>query len=155
VVLTSADGGRVELRIAGYEFPEDPQGDGNGDWDANWLVVSGAVAAADGRAWEFTDPLLTTWEAVELLEWLRRAVGGHLRSGDGLAFVEPDLELAYRGRVDGRVLLTVTLDEEAGPVGSARPDRGPAAELELAVDVDSLRRATDEWRRELAGTPPR
>jgi len=83
--LRSLDGASVELRVAGYEFPDyqvhatdvsvaflraltlAPQLPTDADprsWpaigDANWLQVCGRITLADGRTWEFKDPCLTT-----------------------------------------------------------------------------------------------
>jgi hypothetical protein len=73
VLLRGDDGVEVELRIAGYQFPDaevDPVGRG---WDANWLVIAGRVRTAPGEEWTFRDPGLTTWEVAEVADWLEQA----------------------------------------------------------------------------------
>jgi hypothetical protein len=70
--LNSSDGVSVDLRIAGYECP----GVIDSEWGANWLQVCGHITLADGRAWAFEHPSLTTWEARELGDWLREVAAG-------------------------------------------------------------------------------
>src|SRR5881392_1642007 len=102
--LRSYDGASVELRIAGYEFPDYkvrsadvavrwlqaldvaqalpsafPRADAKKlarDWDANWLQVCGDVTLVDRRAWVFEEPCLMTWEARELGSWLGEVAAG-------------------------------------------------------------------------------
>ena len=47
--LCSPDGASVELRITGYEFPEDSPSTRLSELDANWLQVHGSITLADGR----------------------------------------------------------------------------------------------------------
>jgi hypothetical protein len=75
--LVSRSGSSVELHIAGYQFP-DARPHGDEDWDANWLIISGQVDAGRRLRWEFRDPSLTTWEASELIAWMRQVSAGEV-----------------------------------------------------------------------------
>ena len=44
--------------------------------DLSWLQVCGNITPADGTAWAFEDPCLTTWEARELGDRLREVAAG-------------------------------------------------------------------------------
>lgn len=98
-MLLDDDGGaEVELHVAGYERPdatvEGAEVDGGG-WDANWLVISGAVRTGEGETWSFRDAGLTTWEVAELADWLERAARGDVAavtgpSDDGADQVDDD-----------------------------------------------------------------
>ena len=51
--------------------------------------MAGSVLLPVGETWSFEDPCLTTWEAKELLDWLRQVQDGHVqpsasRSGDSV-----------------------------------------------------------------------
>src|SRR5215475_14419190 len=137
--LKSSDGASVELRIAGYEFPDYPAPalgspvPGAGDWDANWLQVAGNVTLADGRTWAFEDPCLTTWEARGLGEWLREVSAGTERPFRGirepqgwLVFTEPNLSLTLQERTVGRVRMRIEFTGETKPpLTHGSPDSCP------------------------------
>lgn len=117
--LQSTDGTTVELSIKDYQFgsSNEPR-----DWDANWLVVAGAVALSDGATWSFEDPCLTTWEARELLDWLRQVHAGHVQpsiwSSDEerlLVFTEPNIAFSLAARSEDSVTIRAHLSLESGP----------------------------------------
>ena len=49
----------VRLSILRYQFPHIT----TGEYDANWLIIRGHVSL-DDRSWTFSDPSLTTFEAL-------------------------------------------------------------------------------------------
>lgn len=140
MLLVGEDGARVELRVVGYEIPEaDPAED---EWDANWLLVSGSVRLVAGAGWSFCEPALTTWEAADLVSWMRRAAQGEVPVATGievttaappaedadqpywwdrlqdagwLTFTEPDLAFAVGGYDGPRVVLLVGFGAESAP----------------------------------------
>lgn len=75
--IVSRSGPSVELHIAGYQFPG-ARPDGDDDWDANWLIISGRVDAGEHLRWGFRAPSLTTWEVSELIEWMRQVSAGEV-----------------------------------------------------------------------------
>lgn len=66
----STDGKRLDLRIAGYQYPALlGTGAGEAEWDdANWLISAGKVLAGFGDAWSFAEPCMTVFEAQRLGE---------------------------------------------------------------------------------------
>ena len=68
VLLAGLEGNELELRVVGYQFPDDD----TDPWDSNWLLVSVRVVSPAGT-WEVVDPCLTTWEAKHLVRWLVNA----------------------------------------------------------------------------------
>jgi hypothetical protein len=135
--LNSSDGASGELRIAGYQYPDyykapSPEalqrlmGGANipvvfGKSDLNWLQVSGNIIPADGTAWAFSDPCLTTSEARELGDWLRQVAAGIgpprgcCDSQGWLTFIEPNVGFTLEDRTAGRVRITVEFTGEVKP----------------------------------------
>lgn len=60
---------RLSIRVEGYQYRHlDATTDAT--YDPNWLNIQGRVETRE-RQWKFVDACLLTWEAVELLEWMR------------------------------------------------------------------------------------
>ena len=125
VKLVSSDGASISLHPAAYQFemPPPAEDEDEDEGDANWLMISGAVCAADGRRWAFLDPCLTTSEARSLSAWLRRvACGNAAEEPRSIAFTEPNLAFGASDQSAGRVRLQVRFSHEAlPPLGTARP----------------------------------
>jgi hypothetical protein len=179
--LNSSDGVSVELRINGYQFPDlgvvprvvgqIPWADGrtlpvvfDDKWDPNWLQVCGRITLADGRAWAFEDPCLTTWEAQELGDWLRGVGAGTEQSfrayGEPqgyLGFTEPNLGFKLEERTAGRVRITAEFTGEATPPWFRRgPERAPNSYfVRLDLSAGGIAKAAESWMHELAEFPER
>ena len=144
----------------GYEFPDRIAPDDERDWDANWLQISGVVRDGDLN-WSFEEPCLTTDEARQLLEWLRRVAAGDIGAHRGsdsavLGFTEPNLQFALRERTAHAALVVVSFAQESSPPGSADDLRyGEGHGVPLRVSAAALRRAAEEWERELEPFPKR
>jgi len=178
--LNSSDGASVELRIAGYEFQghcpiptlkevQQQMGRANArvvgvDWDVNWLQVRGNITPADGAAWAFEDPCLTTWEARELGDWLRAVAAGTVPPSAGgshfegwMGFTEPYLSFELADRMAGRVRIRAHFTGEVKPPWFQRGhERSPNSYL-LLVDVsaDEVAQAAESWMQHLAEFPVR
>ena len=168
MLLTSLDGASLELRPTGYQFAEDSRAGDNWDdeWDPNWLVVHGEVRTAQGDAWSFDDPCLTTWEARELAAWLRDAAEGRVAPTDTptedspglLSFVEPNLGFSVASVDDSAVVVRAHLSAEAV---TARPVEGPdqwalyAYSVPLTLGRNELLSAARVWEDELTPFPKR
>jgi hypothetical protein len=159
--LNSSDGVSVDLRIAGYECP----GVIDSEWGANWLQVCGHITLADGRAWAFEHPSLTTWEARELGDWLREVAAGTVPPsppGSGkfeglMCFTEPNLSFNLADRSADRVRIGVDFTQEATPPWLKRR-RGRYSSnytVRLDVSVDEVTQAAESWIHDLAGFPER
>ncbi len=154
VRLLSADKSSLELGIARYQFP-DLQGHGDRDWDANWLQISGTVVTAGGQTWSFEDPSLTTWEAAELGEWLRKVADGSVKPSpfgtEGaeqfLCFTEPNLAFGLEGRVADQVWLRVHFSLEALPPWLSGAEQSGIFDFFVVFDVPAAQVgiAADDW----------
>jgi len=175
--LNSSDGASVELRIAGYQFPDYGthaadrglprlKGLGNiavvGDdeWDPNWLQVAGNIALADRRTWAFEDPCLTTWEARELGEWLREVAAAQEQPFRGiheprgwLYFTEPNLGLTLEERTVCRVWMRFDFNAEAQPPWTQGGPDGCLVSLD--VSVGEVAEAAESWMQNLSEFPAR
>lgn len=138
----------VDLRPAGYQYPSTA-----GGWDGNWLLVRGEVGTPDGRAWSFTNPCLTTWEARSLGEWLRAVAENDVpvTSAEPFGFTEPNLALSLADRSDDRYTVCIHLAQDSRPPW--QPEG--ACLLPLRLGCEELLCGADEWNRELAAFPPR
>lgn len=54
----------VEFIITNYQFPDNQ----DGDWDGNRLNIYLKVDRKVGK-WQTIDPSLTTWEVQEIIDW--------------------------------------------------------------------------------------
>ncbi len=85
MLLKSADGSEFELSIEGYEFPQIVDDES----DSNWLRVRIRLKNREAEA-QTTDPCLLTWEAAELLEWIKYLTGLEGSVGYVPDFTEPN-----------------------------------------------------------------
>jgi hypothetical protein len=153
VILVGRQGTELELHIVGYQFPDerfDP-------WDSNSLLVSIRVVAPQGT-WEVVDPSLTTWEADQVVRWLRAlSQRADLLAGRPLALTEPNLALAagpILGHPD-RALVRACFALELRPPWL----KAVAGSGNLCVDLDVARHelatAATSLRADLARFPQR
>lgn len=153
--IISDDGAYLRMRPLGYQFgvepPEDP--DELDDWD-DWLIIAGEVSTADGRTWSFNDPCLTTGEAGDLLQWLRRQIGGE--QGDApLRFTEPNLTFRALAAPSPRRLLEVGFSYESLPPWMPGSGLTRVYPVTLNVPAGVLAPAADQWAAEIAAYPRR
>lgn len=145
MLLPSRTGDFVELFIDGYQFGESPAAS-TGGWDEHWLQIAGRVRRG-GESWVFRDPCLTTWEAHELLGWLRRAVE---YSPESIDFVEPNLAFDATSNDDVGTTIVVTLRAEAAPPTASDEIRwGRGCGITLDMSAASLRAAASAWENDL------
>lgn len=94
MLLRGEQGTELELRLVGYEHPQerfDP-------WDSNSLLVSVRVIAPQG-SWEVVDPCLTTWEAAHVVRWCAAlAARADLVANRPLGVSEPNVSFLGRAR---------------------------------------------------------
>ena len=147
--LVRGDGQSIELRIAGYEFPEME----TEAYDSNWLVVEGFVAHTRG-AWRFRDACLLTYEVADLADWLESIARDETIPSE-CGFIEPVLE--FRALVfDGYPVLRIYFELESRPEWAASDGAGKGdLWLELPLGEIDLVCAATELRRQLASYPQR
>jgi hypothetical protein len=124
VLIEDALGSSVSLDIVGYQFPtRQPDGEGF-DWDANWLLIRGTIAAGE-RCWSFNDPSMTTREAAELVVWLRDVASGAVPPATAgaerglLWFTEPNLSVRLESRAGSVANLAWYFAQDSSPPGSS------------------------------------
>ena len=132
--------------------------------DLNWLQVCGNITPADGTAWAFEDPCLTTWEARELGDRLREVAAGTeppfrgYREPQGwLIFTEPNLGFTLADRTAGRVRITVAFTLEVAPPWflGGQPHAPSSGLVHLDVSAEEVAQAAESWMRDLAEFPER
>ncbi|SMF94371.1 hypothetical protein SAMN02949497_1683 [Methylomagnum ishizawai] len=96
----------VELRIAGYEFPEI-----NRPLFDDWLMIEGDIIHPKGN-WRFRDPALTVGEATSLGNWLEGLPTVGKRSSWGA--MEPVLHFKLK-RSAGKPILQIGFGCESAP----------------------------------------
>jgi hypothetical protein len=131
-----------ELRIVGYQFPDQE----TADYDSNWLLIEGAVQHPRG-GWRFRDPSLLTYEVARLADWLEAAADG-TQLQPWCAFIEPNLSFEVVGHGVGRAL-RVSFAIEALPPWAKRGEDVhidfPFSEMDLVAAVASLRQQLSEF----------
>jgi hypothetical protein len=168
VRLTSSDGASLDLRPTRYQFEEAlrPSRNWDEEWDPNWLIIHGEVRTALGAAWSFDDPCLTTWEAAELLDWLRSAAEGRITATETpdedspgmLTFVEPNLGFSVAGQDDSHVAVRAHLSAEAvtnRPSAIPHPWDTYAYSVVLRLTRAELLAAAQDWQDDLTPFPRR
>ncbi|MCD9154948.1 WapI family immunity protein [Aeromicrobium duanguangcaii] len=139
----------LDLSIAGYEFDATTLG-ADAEWDANWLVVAGEVTTA-GETWTFRNPCLTTWEARELLEFLREA-----KVDASVEFTEPNLSFHVTEATDDTVTVGACLRAEAAAATATHDVRwGSGTSVWFRVSRGGLDEAATAWAAELECFPQR
>ena len=132
--------------------------------DLSWLQVCGNITPADGTAWAFEDPCLTTWEARELGDRLREVAAGTeppfrgYREPQGwLIFTEPNLGFTLADRTAGRVRITVAFTLEVAPPWflGGQPHAPSSGLVHLDVSAEEVAQAAESWMRDLAELPER
>lgn len=130
MLLESLDGTRFELTPLAYQFPQ-LSGENDHHWDANWLVIHGDLELVDGRTHAFTDPCLTTWEALRLADWLTNvAAGTPLVDEDGetdYAPLEPCIRMHHQDDGTGtgtEITIALYLSLEAAPPFVPETEKG-------------------------------
>jgi len=145
---------RLELAVAGYEFPDlfkDP-------YDANWLVIRASLASVHGAwRWQVEDAGALTWELEGCIRWLRALGSGEPTETEGWGFSEPDISFEIIRQDDGRVIgITVNLmDEFQPPTKVLIPRQGNVANLRFHAPPDVLDTFADGLAEGLARFPQR
>jgi len=101
---------RLDFAIAGYQFPDNH----DGDYDSNWLMVRLEVDSRLG-SWSVTEPCLLTRELVELVDAAAKAAEGRVYDTAELRFIEPNLAFFLRPVEDGNIEIMVEFDAECLP----------------------------------------
>jgi hypothetical protein len=133
-----------QLTIVDYQFPHLT----DDHWDANWLMISGSVQLS-GKAWNFKDPCLTTFEALGLADWLEACAHGAPEK-PYCSFTEPVLQFD----LPDAGTLRVSFALEASPPWGKQGDDWDKHGFNLPVGPQLLTAAAD-LRRQLERFPVR
>ena len=157
--ITASNGAAVNLDPLRWQFPPN-----TGDWDDQWLVISGHVDLGD-ESWSFTDPCLLMAEARELAAWLRAASEGRInpdphtvgeKPQPSLSFMEPVLGFSVAAHNETGLVVRVYFTAEGAPPRLRDHDPHLAYHImDLQVHPDELLAAADTWTRQLDALPAR
>jgi hypothetical protein len=145
---------RLELAVAGYEFPDVVKD----AYDANWLLIRAALQSVHGAwRWQVEDAGALTWELEGCITWLRALGTGEHVETEQWEFSEPDISFEAIRQDDGRVIgLGVNLmDEFQPPTKVLVPRQGNVASLRFHAPPDILNALADGLAVELARFPQR
>ncbi|MFI8389187.1 hypothetical protein [Streptomyces sp. NPDC085540] len=150
--MIGSDGHGVELGVEGYQFPEaaDPR------QRQSWLITGGSAHCLEGT-WSFRWQALTADDAVDLAQWLGRAVAQRFESrhdGGRLDFTEPNLAFAFTWIDAGLLELRVSLDLEFSPPWRRQTRSGEPFVVTCRLTADSVSAAASEWAAEIKPYPP-
>ncbi len=121
--------------------------------------MAGSVLLPVGETWSFEDPCLTTWEAKELLDWLRQVQDGHVQPSTWdsdeerlLVFTEPNLAFSLASRSGDSVTVRVHLSLEAWP-----PEESELFDSFVLIEMtpQALAAAFDSWAETVSAFPVR
>ena len=131
MIFSGVDSQTIEFKITNYQFPDN----NNGDWDGNWLNIYLKVDSKVGK-WQTIDPSLTTWEVHEIIKWfdkLSKDKGPEYRL---LTFTEPNLSFKLLNEpTDNEKLIRIKFDLECRPK-SATDDKEYF--VDISADNDEL-----------------
>lgn len=156
--LESLDGQKIELHVAGYEFPE-----ANNSADGNWLNINAKIDCKLGK-WEFTEPILEVVEAQILGRWLEAVADGLIRpswsdaKNDAIVvFIEPNMSFRLVRRYKNSSTLGIYFSLESLPPWVVKDSDGiyPEIVVELEVSNEAIKLASQEWLKELLNFPVR
>jgi len=133
----------LSLRVDGYQH-----GTADNDFDANWLTLSVDVTSNE-RSWSASAPALSTWEARELVLWLRSVALG-TDEGRGFSGLEGMLQFEAID-LDGAPMLTAVFWRGLAP----ETVKDAEVPVSFAVPPEQIARFADELLAELEPFPIR
>ncbi|MCB9450571.1 MAG: hypothetical protein H6672_03985 [Anaerolineaceae bacterium] len=152
-ILTN-DRFRMEIAVAGYEFPEE----GTDIYDANWLLLRVRLKVVYGAwTWQVEDAGALTWELEDAVGWLRALAAGEQVEQEWCGFSEPDIRFETIRNNDGDpVGLTVQLmDEFQPPTKVLVPRENNIVTLRFHTPPDVLSSLANQLEKNLAKFPQR
>ncbi len=142
MILRGADNVSFTLEIVSYQFSAPADRD-----DANWLVIKGQLAGT-ARDWFFTEPCLLTFEAEQLLQWLKAVI--QRNAMQAISFLEPELSFSILEYYASGVKLHLSVQSYD------KVDRDwKQYPISLNLSDENLRCAMQEWESEITRFPVR
>lgn len=137
----------VEFKITNYQFPQNKEG----DWDGNWLLIYLKVQSELGD-WQTIDPSLTTWDVSALISWIQSLSLDKEPEENPLTFVEPNLSFAFYGIRNDKKRVRIRFNAESRP-------KSALDTVKYFVDCDyttqELEMIAEELKKELEKYPER
>ena len=131
MIFSGVDSQTVELKITNYQFPDNQEG----DWDGNWLNIYLKVDSKVGK-WQTIDPSLTTWEVQEIIDWFDQLSTDKEPEYRLMTFTEPNLSFELLNEpTDKNKLIRIKLDLECRPK-TATDDKEYF--VDISADKDEL-----------------
>ena len=148
IIFSGIDSQTVELKISNYQFPDNQ----DGDWDGNWLNIFLKVDSKAGK-WQTTDPSLTTWEVQEIIDWLGKLSKDCEPEYRLMTFTEPNLSFELLNEpTEKQKLIRLRFELESKPK-SAKD--GKYYYVDLLADNDELQSYMKGLKDELSVYPER
>jgi len=138
----------VEPIITNYEFPNNSEG----DWDGNWLNIYINVKSKMGN-WQTVHPLLTTWDVLVLTDWFDTLSKNAQPKYRDVSFTEPNLSFKLLNSFDSEVkTIRIKFDHESRPVSATD---GKEYYVDCMPDNNELKRLAIDLKMELSKYPER
>jgi hypothetical protein len=153
-ILTN-DRFRMEMSVAGYEFPGVPEEKIN---DANWLLLRIGLHMVYGAwSWQVEDAGALTWELADCVVWLEKLSGGEAVESERSGYSEPDISFETIRDDEGSVVgLTMFLmDEFQPPTKVLVPRENNIVALRFHTPPEVLREFAAQLSKELSHFPQR
>lgn len=148
MIFSGIDSQTVELKITNYQFPDNR----DGDWDGNWLNIHLKVDSKVGK-WQTIDPSLTTWEVQEIIDWFDILSKDKEPEYRLITFTEPNLSFELLNEpTDNDKLIRINFDLESKPK-SATDDKEYF--VDISANKDELIEITKGLKDELSRYPER
>ncbi len=142
MILKGVNNQKVELKIDGYQFPEQNKSQ---DESLSWLNIYVNVHSSFGN-WEILDPSLTTTEFSELIKWFKD-LSLNIKPGDSsLYFTEPNLEFTLLGSTLDLKNIRLIFNAESKP---KLANEGQDYYVDFAFTNDELSKIADGLEVEL------
>ncbi len=142
------DNQTVELKITNYQFPDNQ----DGDWDGNWLNIYLKVDSKVGK-WQTIDPSLTTWEVQKIIDWFDQLSADKEPEFRLMTFTEPNLSFELLNEpTENNKLIRIKFDLECRPK-SATDDKEYF--VDISAEKDELITIKERLNDELTKYPER
>lgn len=147
MLIKGSNNAEFELSVKNYEFASNDLKED----DLDWLNIYCRIKSSKS-SWEFTHPILTTWEVEQLAEWMKSIAENEVNN-QVIQFIEPCLQLSLVENLDSSVVVKVCFDLEARPSWVTQ-DMGKFC-IDFEIHKNDLYLAADSLLQELSHFPNR
>ena len=147
MIISGQNNQSVELKVAGYQFPDEK----SDEWDANWLRIYLNVKADIGH-WQTIDPSLTTWEFQSLVDWFRNLIEDVQIDSLRISFTEPNLAFKLLSSTESTRKVRIEFDLESRPQSVSREDE---CFVDLVLEHQEVLKVSEDLAAELQKFPER